>query len=142
MKYLQFLADYMCPSFCWFFTADEESIKRMKITEPNRDYSKVVYLSEYVSDLDGFYLMKFSIPKELIQRIDIWDSEYQSTLADYPPDSCFSTLEDEERHWQEGLKIAQELAQLLKGKYRVEYYVNGKGKIWIDVKSHDFIKWF
>lgn len=104
----------------------------MKITEPNRDYSKIVYLSEYVSDLDEFYL-KFSIPKELIQRIDIWDLEYQSTLADYPPDSCFPTIEDEERHWKEGLEIARELAQLLKGKYRVEYYVNGKGKIWIDV---------
>lgn len=131
MKYLQLLADYMYPPLAWFdnpeYTDEELSnLKKIGVSP----YLKRPYFSEYCEDLDDFK-KELNLSDELCLRIERWNNEFQSTLADYPPDSCFPTLEDAKRHWQEGLQIAQELAEHFKGKYRIEYYVNGRGKIWV-----------
>lgn len=68
-----------------------------------------------------------NFPHQLADRIQRWDAEFQATLADYPPDSKFPTPEDEERHCQEGLRIAKELAIFFKGQFKVQY-----GQIEID----------
>lgn len=66
-------------------------------------------------------------PNQLADRIQRWDAEFQATLADYPPDSKFPTPEDGERHHQEGLQIAKELAIFFKGQFKIQY-----GQIEID----------
>jgi len=74
----------------------------------------------------------FPIPTTLLERIQKWDEDFQSTLAPYPPDSKFSSAEEDESHYQEGLAIAKDLAYLFSEKYRIQYYVNGRGKIFVN----------
>jgi hypothetical protein len=119
------------PPLAWFDNPKytNEELRNLKNIEAP-PYLERPYFSEYCEDLDDFK-KELGLSDELCSRIEIWNNEFQATLADYPPDSCFSTLEAERQHWQKGLQIAQDLAEIFKGKYRVEYYVNGRGKIWV-----------
>ena len=132
MKYLQLLADYMYPPLAWFDNpryTDEELSNIKKIEE--LPCLERPYFSEYFEDIDDFK-KELGLSNELCSRIEKWNNEFQATLADYPPDSCFPTSAHEERHWQEGLQIAYELSTILQGKYKVQYYVSGREEIWIN----------
>jgi hypothetical protein len=133
MKYLQLLADYMYPPLAWFDNPPytEVEIANLKKLTKKKDFTDRHYFSEYFEDLEDF--AEYNFPNNLIKRIESWDAEFQATLADYPPDSKFPTPEDEERHYKEGLQIAKELANFFKGQYKIQYYVNGRGEVWIDV---------
>lgn len=83
------------------------------------------------------YILAATLPisDSLKEKIKNWDEKFQSTLAAYPPDSKFSNIEEEESHYQEGLSIAKELSQYFVGQFKIQYYVNGRGKIYVEPLS-------
>ena len=65
-----------------------------------------------------------TISENLKSAIQAWDDKYQATLDhDYPPDSCFKTPEEAQKHVQEGHELAVRLQQELGDGYKVEYLI-------------------
>ena len=70
-------------------------------------------------ELDGL-----SLSNHLKSAVQAWDAAYQATFnEDYPPDSCFKTPEEAQKHAQEGHELAVRLQQELGDGYKVEYLI-------------------
>ncbi|GAO72638.1 hypothetical protein [Comamonas sp. E6] len=62
------------------------------------------------------------ISRGLKDELFLWDKEYQATFNDdYPPDSGFSSIEDEVRHKNVGVMLAKKMQKELEGRYLIEY---------------------
>ena len=62
------------------------------------------------------------ISRGLKDELFLWDKEYQASFNDdYPPDSGFSSIEDEIRHKNVGVMLAKKMQKELEGRYLIEY---------------------
>ena len=60
------------------------------------------------------------ISRSLAQAVSDWDNKYQKTYNDsYPPDSGFSSPENEEAFYREGETLVEKLQEELGANYRV-----------------------
>lgn len=67
-------------------------------------------------------IQKLNCSDALKREIQTWDDEYQDTFnSEYPPDSCFDTLDAEKAHTERGAIIAERLQGELGDAYLVEY---------------------
>lgn len=63
------------------------------------------------------------LSRDLKEELSLWDKEYQATFNnDYPPDSGFSSPEEEIRHKNAGMMIAKKIQKELDGRYLIEYF--------------------
>ena len=66
------------------------------------------------------------ISRSLAQAVSDWDKKYQETYNDsYPPDSGFSSLENEEAFYREGETLVGKLQKELGDNYRVRQHFPG-----------------
>jgi hypothetical protein len=73
------------------------------------------------------------ISNSLIARIIEWDSKYQQTFnEDYPPDSGFTSTQEEEKFEECGMTIWQDLKSELSNKTIVIYYSPVRNKLFED----------
>lgn len=84
-----------------------------------------------VGELANVNPAKLPISQEMIDRLNKWQLAYNSTLADYPPDSGFPSVEAREEWYREGIRIWMKLQQELGSDYEVYYpfTYNGKGQL-------------
>ena len=61
------------------------------------------------------------ISQELIDGLNRWQATYDATLADYPPDSGFSSPEAKEEWYREGIRLWVGLQQELGSEYEIYY---------------------
>jgi len=65
---------------------------------------------------------ELKIPTELKQKIEDWNKQYQSIYVDdYPPDSKFETVRDEQKFIEIGYEIQKALQIELGDNYEVFY---------------------
>ncbi|WNZ24535.1 hypothetical protein HJG54_17870 [Leptolyngbya sp. NK1-12] len=81
-----------------------------------------------VGEIDNIDPATLPITQSLINRLNQWQSTYNATLADYPPESGFPSKEAEEEWYREGIRLWLQLQQELGADYEVYYHFLYKGE--------------
>ncbi len=84
-----------------------------------------------VDEIDNIDPATLPISEGLINRLNQWQSAYNATLADYPPESGFPSEEAREQWYREGVEMWVQLQQELGSDYEVYYpfAYNGEGRL-------------
>lgn len=94
------------------------------------DYECFPLWENYQNELENINPNSLNITKYLQDSLIKWATIYDATLnQDYPPDSGFTTEDEEAEFEQEGKRIFAELAFQLKDGFELSYFSQKESKI-------------
>jgi len=82
-----------------------------------------IWISKNGQVFENVAIKFFNLNDELKKEVINWDNLYQSTLdSDYPPDSGFKNVKEEETFEKLGIVVWKKINEVYKSSYKVTYY--------------------